>query len=210
MTSQNEPQWLEWAKRIQAIAQAGLTYAKDPFDVERYESLRGIAAEILATGTDAPLEQITELLAGQTGYPTPKVDTRGVVFRDGAILLVKELADERWTLPGGWADILESPREAVEREVREESGFEVRATKLLAVFDRGKHPHEPPYPFHIYKMFIRCEITGGAPLHSIETGGAEFFAEDALPPLSLSRVTPNQIRRMFEHARQLDLPTDFD
>lgn len=210
MNSQNEPQWLEWAKRIQAISQTGLAYAKDPYDIERYEAMRQIAAEIMAAGSDAPLEKIVGLFSEQSGYATPKVDTRGVVFRDGALLLVKELEDGRWTLPGGWADILESPREAVEREVFEESGFQTRAVKLLAVFDRSKHPHEPPYPYHIYKLFIQCDIVGGAASLSQETGGAEFFHESALPPLSLSRITSSQIKRLFEHHRQPDLPTDFD
>ena len=210
MNSQDEPQWLEWAKRLQAISQTGLTYAKDPFDIERYEAIRQIAAELMTVGSDAPLEKIVNLFSEQSGYATPKVDTRGVVFRDGALLLVKELEDGGWTLPGGWADILESPREAVEREVFEESGFQTRAVKLLAVFDRSKHPHEPPYPFHIYKLFIQCDILGGAASFSQETGGAEFFHEDALPPLSLSRITLGQIKRLFEHHRQPDLPTDFD
>ncbi len=109
----------------------------------------------MAAGSDAPLEKIVGLFSEQSGYATPKVDTRGVVFRDGALLMVKELEDGRWTLPGGWADILESLREAVEREVFEESGFRTRAVKLLAVFDRSKHPHEPPYPYHIYKLFMQ-------------------------------------------------------
>ncbi len=210
MNSQNEPQWLEWAKRIQAISQTGITYAKDPYDIERYEAMRQIAAEIMAVGSDTPLEQIVGLFSSQSGYATPKVDTRGVVFQDGALLLVKELQDGRWTLPGGWADILESPREAVEREIFEESGFQTRATKLLAVFDRNKHPHEPPYAHHIYKLFVQCDIIGGAASVSQETGGAEFFYEDALPPLSLARITPSQIKRLFEHYRQPELPTDFD
>lgn len=210
MNSQNEPRWLEWAKRIQAISQTGLAYAKDPYDVERYESIRQIAAEMMAAGSDASLEKIVNLFAGQSGYATPKVDTRGVVFQDDALLLVKELEDGRWTLPGGWADVLESPHEAVEREVFEESGFQTRATKLLAVFDRSKHPHEPPYPYHIYKLFIQCNIIGGAASLSQETGGAEFFCKNALPPLSISRITPSQIKRLFEHHRHPDLPTDFD
>ncbi|RYX81551.1 NUDIX domain-containing protein [bacterium] len=210
MTSQDEPQWLEWAKQLQSLAQIGLTYTKDQYDIERYEAIRHIAAQIMASGSGTPVEQIGELFANQTGYATPKVDVRGIIFQDDTILLVKELEDGRWTLPGGWADVLESPREAVEREVFEESGFQTRATKMLAVFDRSKHAHVPPYPFHIYKLFIRCEITGGAPTLSNETGGAEFFREDALPELSISRITEAQIHRFFEHYRNADLPTDFD
>lgn len=205
-----EPQWLDWAKRLQAIAQNGLTYATDPFDQERYEGIRRIAAEMMANGSDAGIGEILGLFSDQQGYATPKVDVRGVVFQDDKILLVHERRDGGWTLPGGWADVSESPRECVEKEVREEAGYTIRATKLLAVYDRSKHPHEPPFAFHIYKLFFLCEITGGAPKESVETSGIGFFDEGSLPPLSLSRVLPRQIERMFDHARHPEWPTDFD
>src|SRR5262249_27374744 len=122
----NDPQWLEWVKRLQALAQTGLAYSHDVYDRERFEAAQEIAAESAAAGSDAPLEKVRELFHAQTGYATPKVDVRGVIFRDDRILLVRDVSDGCWTLPGGWADVLESPREAVEREVREESGFVVR------------------------------------------------------------------------------------
>jgi ADP-ribose pyrophosphatase YjhB (NUDIX family) len=125
-------------------------------------------------------------------------------------MLVKEAADQRWTLPGGWADPSESPREAVEREVYEESGFRTRAVKLLAIYDRSKHPHEPPFAFHVYKLFVLCQIVGGEAARSVETEAVGFFEEDSVPELSISRVTDGQIRRLFEHARNVQLPTDFD
>lgn len=205
-----EQKMLDRAKRLQAIAQNGLTYAQDPYDVERFEQVQAIAAEILADRSPQTVAEIVDLFSDQVGYATPKVDVRGVVFLDGRILLVRELADGNWTLPGGWADPCESPREAVAREVFEESGFEVVPTKLLAVYDRSKHPHEPPFAFHVYKIFIQCEVVGGQASGSIETEGAAFFAEDNLPPLSISRVTTDQIRRLFEFYRNSDLPTDFD
>ncbi len=206
----SSPAWLGWATRLQAIAQNGLLYARDPFDQERYASLQTIAAEMMAAGSDVPVEKIETLFGEQVGYATPKVDVRGVVFRDDRILLVRELSDGGWTLPGGWADPLESPSEAVVREVREESGFETVAEKLLAVYDRSKHPHEPPFPFHVYKLFVGCRLTGGEAAGGIETNGVAFFAEVALPPLSVSRVTEGQIRRFFAHQRHPDWPTDFD
>ena len=205
-----EPQWLRWARQLQAIAQNGLTFAADPYDIERYEAMRQMAAEMMAAGSDAALEPILDLFAAEKGYATPKVDMRGVVFRESALLLVKELSDGGWTLPGGWADVNESPAEAVVREVYEESGFQTRAVKLLAVFDRSKHPHIPPYPYHIYKMFFRCEILGGQAADSYETGGAAFFPENQIPDLSISRVTPAQVARLFEHYRHPEWPTDFD
>ena len=206
----NEPHWLAWAKQIQAIAQIGLTYTRDPYDRERYEQLRHIAAEIFAAGSDFPLEQVRGLFAGETGYATPKVDTRGVVFREEEILLVREREDGCWTLPGGWADVLESPAESVVREIREESGYETRATKLLAVYDRSKHPHVPPYPHHVYKLFFHCELLGGEPTTSHEITEVGFFKENALPELSVGRVTEGQIHRFFEHRGKPGMATDFD
>lgn len=205
-----EPKWLDWAKRLQSIAQNGLAFVHNPFDQERYEAVRQIAAEMLAEGSNVDLNKVLDLLSRETGYATPKVDTRGVVFQDDALLLVKELSDHGWTLPGGWADPFESPSEAVVREVLEESGFETRAIKLLAVFDRSRHPHWPPYPYHIYKLFILCELTGGSPKASKETSDVGFFHEDEIPELSIARVTPAQIRRLFEHHRNPHWPTDFD
>ena len=205
-----EPKWLDWAKRLQAIAQNGLTFVHNPFDQERYEAIRQIAAEMLAEGSNVDCSKVLDLLSRETGYATPKVDTRGVVFQDNALLLVKELSDNGWTLPGGWADPYESPSEAVVREVQEESGFQTRAIKLLAVFDRSKHPHWPPYPHHIYKLFILCELTGGSPTVSKETSDVGFFQEDKLPELSIARVTEAQIRRLFEHHRNPHWPADFD
>src|SRR5512136_250247 len=142
MATSLEPHWLQWARQLQAIAQNGLTYAQNAYDVERYTAVRQIAAEMMAAGSDTDLSRVLDLFSGEVGYATPKVDVRGVVFRGDALLLVKELVDDgRWTLPGGWADPNESPGEAVVREVFEESGFQTRAVKLLAVYDRSKHPH---------------------------------------------------------------------
>ena len=204
-----DPKWLEWARKIQAIAQNGLTYTESPYDRERYKALREVAFEILAEQSDADLPRIRELFEGETGYATPKVDVRGVIFRDGKILLVRERLDGRWTLPGGWADVWDTPSEAVEREVYEESGYRVRATKLLAVWDRRLHGHPPPL-HNIYKLVFRCELLGGEATESLETMGVGFFGEDAWPELSLPRTTPWQLKRLFEHLRHPDWPTDFD
>lgn len=201
--------WLRWAQRIAEIAQNGLTYTEGPFDRERYEELRGLVAEMMGAYTATEPSRILELFQREEGYATPKVDVRGVVFRDDRILLVREVSDGLWTLPGGWADPGQSPSEAVQKEIREESGFQARACKVLAVYDRDRHG-APPLPWRVYKLFIRCELTGGEATHSIETDGVGFFAEDELPPLSLDRVAPSQIHRMFEHLRDPQLPTDFD
>jgi ADP-ribose pyrophosphatase YjhB (NUDIX family) len=204
------PKWLQWANQIRAIAQAGLTYTEGPYDRERYEQLLDVAAEMFADQTDSDYATIRELIDGDVGYPTPKVDVRGVVFQDNKILLVQEVLDgDRWTLPGGWADIYDTPSESVEREIFEESGYETRAVKLLAVYDRQKWPH-PPHPNYTYKLFFLCDLIGGEPTLSLETSGIAWFAEDDLPELSLSRILPEQIHRLFDHARHPAWPTDFD
>jgi ADP-ribose pyrophosphatase YjhB (NUDIX family) len=204
------PPSLTWAQRLQAIAQTGLTYAKDPFDIERYMQVRQIAAEILSAGAGAPdTDALVQLFQGNVGYATPKVDVRAAVFDGDRILLVRERVDDAWALPGGWADVGDAPSVAAVREVREESGYEVIAKKLAAIYDRNLHGH-PPYPFHSYKLYFLCELTGGAPKLSLETTEVEFFREDAIPRLSLPRVTPRIIQHMFEHYRQPELPTSFD
>ncbi|MBC7256163.1 MAG: NUDIX hydrolase [Chloroflexi bacterium] len=208
------PQWLDWAQRLQAIAQDGLTFCRDPFDIERYHQIQRIAAEMLSSAgqgqpDDAHLQHTLDWITAETGYATPKLDVRGVVFRGEGILLVRERRDGRWTLPGGWVDVGDSPREAVEREIREESGYEARAVRLLAVYDRNRHPH-PPHPQHIYKLFILCDLVGGAPAVSEETDGVGFFTPDALPELSLGRVTPGQIARMFAFRAHPEWPPDLD
>jgi ADP-ribose pyrophosphatase YjhB (NUDIX family) len=205
-----EPKWLDWAKRLQALSQNGLTYAKDPFDRERYEQIRHIAAEMLAEKADAKIQDVLDLFSREKDYATPKVDVRGAVFKDGKILLVKERSDDKWALPGGWADVGESPSESVEREVREESGFHVKARRLAAVYDRGKHPHKPLMHYHIYKLFFLCEITGGRATTSSETEQVAFFEESDLPELSITKILPEQIAKMFDYYRHNELPTYFD
>lgn len=196
-------------QRIQAIAQTGLTYARDPYDRERYAELRELAVIMAAYGLARPSEAVRAAFALEEGYPTPKVDIRAVVFDRGRLLLVRERTDGLWSLPGGWADLGESPAQVAEREAQEESGYVVRARKLLAVFDKARHDH-PPSMTYTYKLFIGCELLGGAPVTSLETDGTGFFARDQIPPLSRSRVTPAQIARMFEHHDHPDLPADLD
>lgn len=205
-----EPQWLRWARELQALAQTGLHFTTSDYDRERYQRISEIAAEIFARQGDIDGSKIRTIFEAQSGYATPKVDVRAAVFRDGKILLVQERSDGLWTLPGGWADVNDSPSEAVEKEVLQESGFNVRTERLLAVLDRAKHPHEPPFPFHIYKLFFLCVIESGEATPSTETAGVDFFDRDALPPLSLSRITPEQIRFCFDAELNGPKPAAFD
>lgn len=203
--------WLHWAQRIQAIAQTGLTYSKDPFDLERFAELNQLAMEALAAQSGIPAPALTPLFEAEKGYPTPKSAVRAVVFDDqGRMLLIRETADGLWSPPGGWADIGESPAEMVVREVREESGYEVKPVKLLAVVHRASHTTTPVL-WDAYTLFIRCELVGGAPRSDgLETSQVDFFHRDNLPPLSLSRATEAQVLRMFVHHDHPHLPTDFD
>jgi len=200
---------LDWARKVRAIAQNGLMFTHDEFDRERYEKLQVLADSIVSDELGLPVEQVKSLWQYDPGYVTPKVDVRGAVFEADRILLVRERSDGKWSLPGGWVDVNDSPSEAVAREIYEESGFHARPVKLAALFDRQRHPH-PPSMYHIYKLLFLCELTGGAARISNETDAVEFFGVDSLPELSPGRVTRAQIERMFEHHRQRELPTDFD
>ncbi len=204
-----EPKWLEWAKELQSIAQAGLTYSRDVYDLERFEQIREISMEIMSQYTKVDQSVLKNLFANETGYPTPKVDIRAVIFEDNKILLVKENSDDSWSLPGGWADIGLTPSEVAIKEVKEESGFDVKPVKLLGVLDKKCHPH-PPSPYHVYKIFIQCEIIGGGPQTGIETTAVGFFAENELPKLSKGRNTRSQIEMLFRQVNNPQEPVYFD
>ncbi|MCP8615405.1 NUDIX hydrolase [Salirhabdus salicampi] len=201
--------WLEWVKRIRAISQAGLTYAKDDFDRERYEELQAISADILAQHSEMEIGSIRHLYKYEQGYQTPKVDVRGVVFSQGKVLMVKEKRDNGWALPGGFCEVGLSPVENIVKEIREEAGYEVLPTRLLAVLDMEKHSH-PPQPYHYYKIFIQCKIIGGKAKHSIETSGVNFFEEGRLPNLSLARNTEEQIHIVFQFLKDPKKQSIFD
>ena len=205
----SRPAWLRWAERVQAIAQTGLAYAKDPYDRERYEELRRIAVEVAAAGLDAPVAQVAVAFATATGYPTPKVDVRAVVFRGDELLLVRERRSGRWTFPGGWADIGDTPAGAAERETLEESGYRVRATKLVALLDKARHEH-PPSVDYTYKVIVGCRLEGGAPATSHEVDEVGFFSRAASPELDLDRTTPGQVALAWAHHDDPTRPTDFD
>jgi ADP-ribose pyrophosphatase YjhB (NUDIX family) len=200
---------LAWARKVRAIAQDGLTFSKDPYDLERYRQLAELAESVLHTELAIPQESAAQFWKGEYGYATPKVEVRGAVFADGRVLLVRERSDGRWTLPGGWVDVNDSPAHAVEREILEESGFRARAVKLAALVDKNRHPH-PPSVHHIYKLLFLCELLGGSATVSQETDAVDFFALDALPELSRGRILESQIARLYQHHEQPGLPTDFD
>jgi ADP-ribose pyrophosphatase YjhB (NUDIX family) len=204
-----QPDWLGWVKRLQAISQDGLTYAENRYDLGRYEQLKEVAAEILAAHSTGGLEETRGLLELERGPATPKVDVRAAVFGKGGILLVREPDDGGWSVPGGWADVGETAAEGTVREVYEESGYRVRAVRLISAYDRDRQGHIPLL-YHVYKLVFLCEILDEPPASPVEATEVGFFGEEDLPDLSLSRITPAQIRRFFEHHREPGLPADFD
>jgi ADP-ribose pyrophosphatase YjhB (NUDIX family) len=201
---------LDYAKRLKNIAHLGLTYSLSEYDTERYTELNAIALELMALATRQPLDKLVNYFDETREYITPKVDIRGVVFNDqGEILLVKEKLDGFWSLPGGWADIGSSPRENVVREVLEETGLQVVPVKILAIHDKRCHPH-PPSLNYVYKMFIHCRITGGSLNTAFDILDKGFFTKDNIPPLSTSRVLPEQIALMFDYLRDPEKAPVFD
>ena len=202
---------LEHFRSLQALARTGLHFCKDEYDRERYGAIERIASELLAAGAGADPAELRAEWSRDGGYVTPKVEVRGAVFRpaDGKVLLVREAMDGLWTLPGGWADVNDSPSGAVRKEIEQESGFRVRVVKLAALYDRNAHGHTPSL-HHSWKAFFLCEIEGGEARGSYETDGVEFFDPDDLPPMSIGRCTPQQVTRMRQHFLRPEMATDFD
>ena len=203
-------QWTVWAEQLRAIAQNGITYTEEGFDLERYHQLKEIAHEMTAQLTDAPKEKVDHYFLPDKGYTTPKLDIRAGVFKDGKILLVKERSDGCWALPGGWADVCESPSKGAEREALEESGYIVEAQKLVAVRDVHKHPYYPVNPHHLIKMLFLCELKGGEATSNLEISEIGFFDINDLPELSQGRTIESDILLLKQHFESMELPTEYD
>lgn len=189
--------WLELAKKLQSISQAGLAYSRAKYDRERYEMIMDLSAEIVSRFSNAEFDKVRDLFKSEKGYPTPKVEIRAVVFKDEKILMVQEEVDGKWALPGGWADIWLSPFEVAKKEVWEEAGINVNPVRLLAIFDKAKHDY-PQSPYHIYQMFILCEYEGGELKGSTETLDAKFFQRGAHPELSVDRTIEEDLKMAWQ------------
>ena len=209
MTESAVPSWLAWAREIQTISQTGLTYSLSDYDTERYRRLSAIAAAIVESQDGLPAGPILADFLAQPGYATPKVDVRGAVIRAGRILLVQERADGGWCLPGGWADVGETPAEMVVREVWEESGFRVVARKLIGAYDANR-TGTPLAFYHAYKLIFLCAIVGGTARPSNETLAVDFFPFDDLPPLSGERTGERHLAEVAAHLREPHRPAAFD
>ena len=205
---EQNPRWLDWAVELQSLAQAGLTYGRDAYDRERYTRIREISAEILAHMADIPLETVQNLFCNETGYQTPKLDTRAAIFQDGRILLVRE-NDGRWSLPGGWCDVNVSVAENTIKEVKEEAGLDVTADRIIAIQDWSRH-NVRNHAYGVCKIFIQCTVTGGQFVPNIETTEYRYFSPDALPELAAEKNNEEQVQMCFEAYRSQHWVTLFD
>ena len=202
------PKWMDWAREIFSLSQSGITYSGNQYDIDRYKRLQEITAEMIASQSEISKESALDSFSMQAGYITPKVDVRGAIVRNGKILLIQERADGNWAMPGGWADLGDSPRAVAEREVWEESGFRVQAEKVVAVIDANRI--EPMEFYHAYKIIFLCSLLGGEPRTSHETLAVDFFDPDHLPPLSSYRTNEEMLREVFAHVADPSRPTAFD
>ena len=201
--------WLKWATEIQSLAQSGLAYTDNVYDIERYERLREISAEMLAEKTDLSIEKVKDLFCNETGYQTPKIDTRAVIFKDNKILLTHE-NNGTWSLPGGWCDVLESVKSNTIKEVKEETGLNVETIKVIAIQDRNKH-NKPIYAYGVCKVFILCDVIGGEFKKNIETTEIKYFSLDEIPNnLAEEKTNKEQIEMCFKSYNDKNWQTQFD
>ena len=193
---------LDAIKRLKAIADTGLVYAEEPYDIERYEELKDISLKLMAHLSNEPFSKLESFFLPQLDYPTPKVDVRGLIINeDDEILMAQEGVDDKWTIPGGWADIGNTPREVVIKEIQEETGIEAEVVRLIAIYDKQRHKH-PAEPYYIYKLMFLCKATGGKLAPGFDMKGAAYFSLDALPELSKERILESQLKQLFSMAKE--------
>lgn len=208
MNDNPQSAWLDWAKELQALAQTGLAYSQNPFDIERFQRIREISAEMMRAKSGLSLDMVKDLFCNETGFQTPKIDTRAAIFQDGRILLVKE-KNGKWALPGGWCDVNQSIKSNTEKEVLEEAGLEVAATRIIAIQDRNRR-NPPPYAYNVCKLFLLCEVKGGSFKPNIETLESRYFEQNRLPELDEAKNTAAQIDMCFAASHDSAWQTLFD
>ena len=196
--------------KLQSIAQAGLTYSTDPYDRLRFKEILDLSSNILSNGDINQENFIKEIFDKEYSYPTPKIGVLAAIFKDNKIMLVQEKDNHKWSLPGGWADVGDSPRQSILKEIREETNLDVNIIKFAALLDRNKYLEIPMWP-SVYKCFFICQIKSGeAKCDNLETIALDFYNKNNLPELSLDRVTYSQIMLMFDHYNNPELPTSYD
>ena len=203
-----EQKWLDWAVELQSLAQSALYYCKDKFDIERFERIREISAEMLSEVSGLPIEKVKEIFCNEVGFQTPKLDCRAAIFKEDKILLVQE-NNKTWSLPGGWVDVDQSVKQKTIKEVKEEAGLDVTADRVIAVQDREKH-NLPIYAYKVCKIFVQCSVIGGAFQENIETIQSRYFSLEELPPLAEEKNTKEQIEMCFQAYHSKHWETMFD
>ena len=205
----NMEKWLKWAIEIQSLAQAGLTYTENAYDIERYERLREISAEMIAEKNNISLGKVKDLFCNETGYQTPKIDTRAAIFKDDKILLTHE-NNGTWSLPGGWCDVFESVKSNTIKEVKEETGLDVETIRIISIQDRNKH-NKPIYAYGVCKIFVLCNVIGGEFIENIETTEIKYFSLDDIPSnLAEEKTNKEQIEMCFKAYKDKNWQTQFD
>lgn len=194
--------WVKHAMELQSLAQSGLAYSENSYDIERFERIREISAEMISRGSGYPKEYVKAIFCNEYGYQTPKLATRAAIFDKNKILLVKE-NNGTWALPGGWVDVYESLTSNTVKEVKEEAGLEVAPVKLIALHDRNQH-NIPKYAHGVSIAFFHCKTIGGEFQKNIETIDSRYFKMDELPHLAEEKNTAEQIKMCFEASRHKD------
>jgi ADP-ribose pyrophosphatase YjhB (NUDIX family) len=202
---------LEQIKKLKALADTGLLYSTNDYDRERYNELREISFELLSDVSGNDKENLKMMFAPVAEYPTVKTDVRALILSEDKkqLLLARESADGKWSLPGGWADVGQSPKEVAVKEVKEETGLDINPVALMAVFDKRKHPH-PPQPFYVYKIVIYCEATSSDILKGFDVLDAAWHEVDNLPELSEDRILQSQIKLVYDKVLNNDFTSYFD
>lgn len=202
--------YLNTFKKIKALAETGLVYAQNGYEIERNQELLDLSQQLMSAIANEPIETFDRYYLPPKEYPTPKVDVRALILNEkDEILLAKEVMDGRWSIPGGWADIGFSPSEVVIKEVEEETGLHSEVERVLAIYDKRCHPHRPQ-PWYVYKIMFLCKVTGGELRGNFDIEEARWFALDNLPPLSEDRILESQIKELYHLAKHPELPVVCD
>ncbi|WP_031426085.1 NUDIX hydrolase [Flavimarina sp. Hel_I_48] len=189
---------LNMIKQVKSLAEAGLVYNDNNYDTERYEELRRISLEMMSVISQKEVEVLESFFLPVNDYPTPKVDVRALILNGKReILMVKEQVDGKWTIPGGWSEIGLTASESIIKEVKEETGFIVKPTRLLAVFDKKCHPH-PPEAYYLYKIIFYCEIEDGEVAPNFDIQEVGWYALNELPELSTDRIVESQLKLLID------------
>lgn len=203
-----DEKWIDWLVRLQSLAQAGLAYGRDKYDIERFEEIRELSVKMMAELSRLPEKKVRDLFANETGYQTPKIDTRAAIFQEDKVLLVQE-TNGLWALPGGWCDVNQTVADNTIKEVKEEAGLDAVIEKVVAVQDKDKH-NSSAYAHKVCKIFSLCRVMGGSFVPNLETIASGYFALDNLPELATNKTSEEQIGLCYAASKDDHWQTQID